>query len=563
MKILHNHMGYQPHARKVALLQSSTAPAGDRFTLYDLDAGRSVLQGVLSPRGRVGEWRDWQYWEADFSEVQAEGRYLLYVDGTTPPIVSQPFLISARLYDSQILSNLVHYLKSQRCSGIYDRADHARPKYGSEQRVDVHGGWYDASGDCSKYLSHLSYANFMNPQQTPQVVWNLIDGRARLPPQSSWMDERLVDEALYGADFLIRMHDAAGYFYMTVFDRWSKDIEQRDICSYATQKGFKFDTYQAAYRQGGGSAIAALARASQLPRDGNFSRADYLAAAERGFAHLEIHNRAYLDDGVENIIDDYCALLAASELFAVTARNAYREAAELRVARLLARQDATGFFWADDARTRSFFHAAEAGLPYVALMRFLQLIPTSGQASAARAGLLRGVQYELEITEGGECNPFHYPRQFVAKAGRDARVQFFIPHDNESGYWWQGENARLGSLAAAAQWASTIFTELPELQTALRQYAQRTLDWILGCNPFDACMMQGQGHNNPRYEDGYWNAPGGVCNGITSGLENENDIDFRRAAETDMLNSWRWGEQWIPHGAWLFHALAQQVVAVS
>ena len=37
----------------------------------------------------------------------------------------------------------------------------------SGKRADLHGGWYDASGDVSKYLSHLSYANYMNPQQTP------------------------------------------------------------------------------------------------------------------------------------------------------------------------------------------------------------------------------------------------------------------------------------------------------------------------------------------------------------------------------------------------------------
>ena len=29
----------------------------------------------------------------------------------------------------------------------------------------------------------------------------------------------------------------------------------------------------------------------------------------------------------------------------------------------------------------------------------------------------------------------------------EPRVQWFFPHDNESGYWWQGENARLASLA--------------------------------------------------------------------------------------------------------------------
>ncbi|HEX8957216.1 MAG TPA: hypothetical protein VF798_13110, partial [Burkholderiaceae bacterium] len=108
----------------------------------------------------------------------------------------------------------------------------------------------------------------------------------------------------------------------------------------------------------------------------------------------------------------------------------------------------------------------------------------------------------------------------------------------------------------AALLAARVF-DGDALRRDLRHYAQGALDWIFGLNPFDACMMQGHGHNNPRYEKGFWNAPGGVCNGITSGLENEEDIDFRMPHESVPIHSWRWSEQWLPHGAWLFHALAQ------
>jgi hypothetical protein len=561
MKVLHNHLGYQTTADKVALVQSSGALSSTNFTLYDQRTRQPVFSGPLLAQGGVAQWRDWKFWSADFSNVQAEGEYVLIVDGVMPPpmspLMSRPFKIAADIYDGQHLSDLVHYLKSQRCTGIFDRADHARPKYGSTQRVDVHGGWYDASGDASKYLSHLSYANFMNPQQTPQVVWNLIDGRVRMAAQSLWLDERIVDEALHGADFLMRMLDADGYFYMTVFDRWSKDVEQRDICSYTTQQGHKFDTYQAGFRQGAGSAIAALARAGQLPRDDEFARSDYLAAAEKAFAHLQEQNIAYLDDRTENIIDDYCALLAACELYAATGKNDYAQAAEQRAARLMKRQSADGWFWADDLRTRSYFHAAEAGLPYVAMLRFLEVATHSSLTADCAYALRRGLQHQLAVVAEANGNPFRYPRQYVQMPGRDGRIQFFIPHDNESGYWWQGENARIASLSSAALGAARYFAEDIGFSVALRDYAQANLHWIFGRNPFDACMMQGHGHNNPRYEKGFWNAPGGVCNGITSGLENEEDIDFRMPQDTVPIHSWRWSEQWIPHGAWLFHALAQ------
>ncbi|MFL6661839.1 MAG: glycoside hydrolase family 9 protein, partial [Rhizobacter sp.] len=408
----------------------------------------------------------------------------------------------------------------------------------------------------SKYLSHLSYANFMNPQQTPQVVWNLIEGRSRAEAGTSWFDERIVDEALHGADFLVRMQHPDGYLYMTVFDRWSKDVRQRRVCSYTTQQGHLFATYQAGWRQGAGSAIAALARAAvALPRDGEFTRAAYLAAARRGFTHLEQHNREYLDDGRENLIDDYCALLGASELFGATAEAAQRDAALRRVERLLARQHPDGWFWADDAHTRSWFHAAEAGLPCIALMRFLALVDP-GHAAVRRA-LRHALQHQLSISARGDGNPFGYPRQHVRMPGREPRTAFFIPHENESGYWWQGENARLASLAAASLAAAHVFgADDAAFAAALREHAERALAWIFGFNPFDACMMQGRGHNPPRYEPGYWNAPGGVCNGITAGLDDEDDIDFRMPWQTVPAHSWRWTEQWIPHGAWLFLALA-------
>ena len=39
--------------------------------------------------------------------------------------------------------------------------------------VDASGGWKDAGGDNGKYLSHLSYANFFNPQQAGLTAWAL------------------------------------------------------------------------------------------------------------------------------------------------------------------------------------------------------------------------------------------------------------------------------------------------------------------------------------------------------------------------------------------------------
>jgi len=555
MQVLINHVGFRAASSKRAVVQHDAPLQAQAFSVVDLRTRAVVFNGTTAPVAPVPGWQGRHFAHADLTAVTAPGRYAVMLDGTWPPVQSQPFEIGEHLFGSQMLSDIVHYFKGQRCTGLFDAADRRAPLLDTREPRDVHGGWYDASGDCSKYLSHLSYANFMNPQQTPLVTWTLLAGRDAIPPQSKWLDERIVDEALHGADFLMRMQAPEAFFYVTVFDKWSKDERQREICSYATQKGIKSADYQAGFRQGGGLAIAALARASGAHRDGEYTRAAYLGAAIRGFELLEAHNAEFLDDHAENLIDDYCALLAASELHARTGGARWRDAAAARARAMLAQQDEGGFFWCDRARTRSFFHASDAGLPALALMRFLQCDPEPALVAKIRDALLRALRLELAITRA-EPNPLRYPRQVVAMPGREAATQFFVPHSNESGYWWQGENARLGSLATAARAARSLGLADADFDADLADYAQGALDWLFGANPFDTCMLQGWGQNPPRYEPGFWNAPGGVCNGITSGLADENDIDFRKPEETEPAHSWRWTEQWIPHAAWLFCALA-------
>jgi len=555
VQVLTNHVGFAPASAKRAVVQHDAPLEAQPFSVVDLRTRGVVFNGITVPVAPVEGWRGRHFAQADFGALARPGRYAVMLDGSWPPVQSQPFEIGEGLFGSQMLSDIVHYFKGQRCTGLFDDADRRAPLLDTREPRDVHGGWYDASGDCSKYLSHLSYANFMNPQQTPLVTWTLLAGRDRIPPQSKWLDERIVDEALHGADFLVRMQAPEGFFYVTVFDKWSKDEHQREICSYATQKGIKSADYQAGFRQGGGLAIAALARAAGAPRAGAFARSAYLEAAIRGFELLEQRNADFLDDRTENLIDHYCALLAASELFAHTGDARWRDAGAARARAMLAQQDDGGFFWCDAARTRSFFHASDAGLPALALMRFLDCDPEPALAERARAALLRALRLELAITRA-EPNPFGYPRQVVALPGRATTTQFFVPHANESGYWWQGENARLGSLATAARAAQSLRLADDAFDADLADYAQDALDWLFGANPFDTCMLQGWGQNPPRYEPGFWNAPGGVCNGITSGLADENDIDFRKPEETEPAHSWRWTEQWIPHAAWLFCALA-------
>ncbi|EJL3949928.1 glycoside hydrolase family 9 protein [Vibrio parahaemolyticus] len=568
MLLLTNHIGYERLGPKKAIIQTEQ-PHLSSYTaqLICATSEQTVATFAVEEQGKVANWHQGYFYLIDFSSFTDSGDYFLQVEDSR----SSYFTVGEHILLNQTLSDVIHYFKSQRSGGVFDQQDRQVPVLNANQTVDVHGGWYDASGDVSKYLSHLSYANYLNPQQTPMVVWNILKGLSLLEGSediAAFTRTRLIEEALFGADFLVRMQNEKGFFYMTVFDKWSKDTAQREICAYETQLGHKFDDYQAGFRQGGGVAIAALAAASRLGVHGEYDQQKYRNAAENGYWHLKEHNTQYLNDGEENIIDEYCALLASVELFKTTKETRYLEESRLWAQRLVARQmsdEQIQHFWsANQDGSRPYFHAAEAGLPGIALCEYLAIEDDSVQTESVKCIVNRACEFEIKISNK-VTNPFGYPRQYVKGVNESKRDAFFVAHNNESGYWWQGENARLGSLATMAYLAQPHIAS-QEIQQQLSVFAQDALNWIVGLNPYDMCMLDGHGRNNPDYlpQYGFFNAKGGVCNGITGGFEDEEDIAFNPPAQKDdMLQNWRWGEQWIPHGAWYLLAIMSQAQHIS
>lgn len=571
MQLLINHLGYECFNTKQALLQTTSQTLSGQAELVCNLTNQTIMQLPLTACGTTAQWHTGNIYQIDFSSYQKAGDYRIRYANIETPV----FSIAEGILMQRTFSDVLHYFKSQRCSGIYDHADSQAQLLNSDTNVDVRGGWYDASGDVSKYLSHLSYANYLNPQQTPMIVWNMLKAYEIAEDQTDIADftrVRLLEEALFGADFLVRMQSDDGFFYMTVFDKWSKSPAQRDICAYATQDGIKTDDYQAGFRQGGGMAIAALAAAariatlpscSRIPHSDNVQSELYLQAAEHGYWHLKQHNINYLNDNAENIIDEYCALLAAVELYRATHQQRYltemRDWAQRLSQRQMSDQNVNHYWSATTDGSRPYYHAAEAGLPAIALMQYLSAEPDTKHQQQLRPVLVNALHFELTLTAEVN-NPFGYPRQYTKAVNSDKQTAFFVAHNNESGYWWQGENARIASLASMAFMAQTHLTD-DALKQQLMQYGQQLMNWILGLNPFDMCMLDGHGHNNPDYlpQLGFSNAKGGVCNGITSGFENEQDIAFNPAEQkNDMLQNWRWGEQWIPHGGWYLLATTLQ-----
>ena len=591
----YNQVGYDAGVPISIIVKSDAQLDGAEFKL--MSGGNAVQTGTLSKGTNPDNWtNNGKFYVANLDKGVAAGTYTLQITENGQPATSGEFKVEDNALAKLTLGAVLDYFYDDRAVNptIVGR-DSKLPVYnGGGKTLDVHGGWYDASGDVSKYLSHLSYANYLNPQQIPLTVWSLAFAAERIPQllgQTS-TKAKTEDEAAFGADFLVRMLDDQGFFYMTVFDNWGSPTGKRELCAFSGSDGIKSTDYQTAFREGGGMAIAGLARVSKLGVKGDFTSEQYLAAAEKAYAHLSEKQGIgksceYCDDHKENIIDDYTALLAATELYVATEKVDYLKDARARATNLIGRLSDDGYFWSDDAKTRPFWHASDAGLPLVALVRYAEIeskitVTMQGglidwycvdmigvscdnpHAVAALEAIKTHYDWLISITNKVD-NPFGYARQTYKTQGA-IKDGFFIPHDNESNYWWQGEDARLASLAAAT--AYTFHSMKLNDAEAMEKYSTDQLDWILGKNPYATCMMYGFGKKVPQKYDGQseYDATlkGGIANGITgknkdgSGIAWTDDgvgaVGFDAMKESWQV--WRWDEQWLPHTTWFLMALA-------
>jgi hypothetical protein len=557
-----NQIGFDSNAPKIAVIAVDEMLNGNpSFALINMASHKAVFTSTLNKAERIDDWTPGKiYYKADFSLFQQAGKYSVRIVVNGKNYTSFPFEIADNLLAKRTISSIIHYYNKQRANTPAELAadEHMHLVGGGDKTVDVRGGWCDASGDVSKYFSHLAYANFMSPQQTPLVVWSMVSASEAIPGLlNKWhIKDSLDNEALYGADYMMRALSKDDYFYMVVFSFFNKDANARRIVGLHADSKVT-DEYQCAFREGGGMGIAALARISQWKKHGEFTSQQYLDGAKRAFAHLLINNTKYDDDGKENIIDDYCALMAATELWIATNEPLYRDEARKRAANLNKRMTTAGYFISNDTN-RPYWHASDAGLPVIALSRYLDKEKDATHRAEALNTINKALNYNIAVTNK-VSNPFGYARQTFLYKG-DVKDGFFIPHDNETGWWWQGEDARLGSLATAALVGGRLVHPQKGglgVDTRLAGYASQQVSWILGCNPYDMCFMYGFGKNNVPYMHsnfGHGSERGGVSNGVT-GKEGNGDgsgIDFKKEDKGD---EWRWTEQWIPHAAWFLQAM--------
>ncbi|HBY84581.1 MAG TPA: glycosyl hydrolase [Colwellia sp.] len=557
-----NQLAFDIQAPKQAVVALPIGESASRFIVYQ--GSNIIYQGKLTSQPNFTEWgQGVHYYLADFSQVKRLGEFHIVVNTRKQQLASSTFAIKHNAYFALTAKSLINYFKASRHSDPRDKAIRIN---GTERYVNVSGGWAHSGGDKGKHLSQHTESNFLVSQQGAIAAWAMAksyDSLHRLYDRKA-LTHALAEEVIWGADYLHRILANEGYFYSNIYDRRSL-AEERIVTGYEGPESVLNTNFQAAFREGGGMAIAALARAHELSNktgvQGEFSAKQYLTDAERAFAHLQKNNLRYVDNGKENIIDDYTALIATTELYRLTKKSKYLKAARHRAHNLNNRMTSQGWFISDDDK-RPFYHGVEAGLPIIALVDYLAIERNRQINAKTKRTIKLSLEYQLALNSQ-IANPFNLARQSfnTQKDGQypKQKQSFFIPHTSENSYIWQGESSRLASLSAAAIWGGKITHSNKQgafgIDHELAYFAQSQIDWILGKNPYRISMLYGFGVNNPPHaKSAGIMLNGGISNGITGATQRSDGSGITWAQGPD-ANNWRWTEQWLQNSTWYLLAM--------
>lgn len=294
-------------------------------------------------RANLLQWFDynWQtgyYYTLSFDSLTADGKYYIALQTDDKTYNSFPFDIQYNVLATRTLSSCAYYFKAQRPTGEFEAAERDLPLRGERAgSQDVRGGWFDATGDYGIHLSHLSHTSYFNPQQAAFSAYAFFKINDLLEEGTydhfTMLKRRMLDEAMYGADFIMRMRAPSGTFFRSKGRAEAfKPIGTTRMISFEYRKpktrrgggvteGFDEitdDNYEVSFRSGGGYAIATLAYAARTTYPSAYPKKAYICAAIDALNYLVDNGLRYTADGKLNLIDEYCYLEALIEIYKTT-----------------------------------------------------------------------------------------------------------------------------------------------------------------------------------------------------------------------------------------------------
>ena len=196
-RIIYSTSGYRPESEKTAIV--NVAGNKGKFQLVDFTTNQVAWEGKIDQKKtRIGDFET-----ADFTEFSKEGIYMLRVGSVT----TQPFFIDKNLWDNSAW-RVTNFMFVERCGyPVPGKHGACHPDLNCEYNgkiFPVSGGWHDAADMSQQAL------------QTGEIAYSIMEMANRAREKNDIdLYNRLMEESLWGIDFIMKTRLGDGYRFMT------------------------------------------------------------------------------------------------------------------------------------------------------------------------------------------------------------------------------------------------------------------------------------------------------------------------------------------------------------
>ncbi|MDR3140690.1 MAG: glycoside hydrolase family 9 protein [Tannerellaceae bacterium] len=565
-KIIYSTSGYLANGPKSAIITVDGSLAGTPFSLLDASTGSPVYTGkVTATATTLGN-----FYLADFTPYNGSGEYTVKVKDVETP----PFPIGDNIWENSLWRTL-NFIFCQRCGypvpGIHGTCHTDLCSVHNGKMISYCGGWHDA-GDLSQQTL-----------QTGDVTFALLEAYNKIKDKNGLLAARLLEEAEWGLEFVIRNRYGDGYRASSVglliwLDGMFNSLD--DISTVRVQN-LAFDNFlYAAYE-----AYAAMT----IDRDPGLQ--EYLARiAKEDFAFaLQRHKEVgfgefihFYEHSYNTSESQYMATIswAAGMLYKLTKEPGYAELAAdyinytldcQRKEALGDKDKINGFFYRDKSR-KSVVHYIHQSREQVYMQALSLLCETQPQhpnyrkwAESIRlyGDYLKGLMkytapYGMlpsgvyHINEYRDSVGFYHLHLWPPANAEDLyieQVKNGVQVDREHyvkrfPVWFSifnGNTAVHLSTGKAAAICGKFLKDEELLQIGLEQ-----MYWTVGKNPFGQSLMYGEGRNYPQMDSF---SSGEIVGEMPVGIRSLNNEDIPYWPQT---NNACYKEVWVTSaGKWL------------
>jgi len=542
-RIIFSTSGYRPESKKTAL--TSVKQHNGKFQLIDYTTLQVAYEGEIKPATTyIGNFQT-----MDFTDFTKEGQYRLRVGD----ISSAPFYINRNLWDDSAW-RVLNFMFCERC-GYPVPEKHATCHTDLNGEFNGHlftinGGWHDA-GDMSQ-----------QSLQTGEITYAFLEMAQRAKEKNDIeLYNRLMEEALWGVDFLLKTRLGDGYRVQT----WGTNLWTDGFIGTIDDAGRRqVRIHNGAFENFGYAIVEAFA---SMMIDNDLEMKDHLrkiAKEDYAFAMKRFEELGYgerIRDGGGHAYmasqSQYMAHIsfASSMMYKLTGDSCYAgKAAEAirytlscqRTEPLQDKDRLSGFFYRDTNRKsiEHFNHQSRDQVYIQALTALCETQPNSPDyqtwvnAIKLYAGYLKTIMQYIQPYGMLPSGVYHvdevkdsvnfYVQQIRVTGGvsEDYAEQLHngVKLDDEHYLRrfpvWFSFRGNVAVQLATGKSAALCGKFLGD--KALIDIAEEQLFWIVGKNPFGQSLIYGEGSN---YAQQYCALPGESVGEIPVGMQSRFNED--------------------------------------